>query len=91
MPIKLNSCEILMYFELLHTSKVPEDIELPMITAQLQINHMNKIDNNIDIINKLIYEEKRDFTYIVKRLRIPIKTFIKSMNKYIKRTNDQRN
>ena len=33
MPIKLNSCEILISFELLHSSKVPEDIELLMITS----------------------------------------------------------
>ena len=80
MPIKLNSSELLMTFKLLQASKVPEDIDLIMITTQLLINYMNKINNNIDIINKLIYEEKRDFTYIVKWLRIPIKTFIKSMN-----------
>ena len=91
MSTKLNLCEILMSFELLHSSKVPEDIYSLMITTQLLINYMNKIDNNIDIINKLIYEEKRGFTYIVKLLRIPFKTFIKSMNKYIKQTNDQRN
>ena len=91
MSIKLNLLEVLMSFELLHSSKVPEDIDSLMITTQLQINHTNKINNNIDIINKLIYEEKRVFTYIVKLLRIPIKTFIKSMNKNIKQTNDQRN
>ena len=84
MPIKLNSCEILVSFGLLQASKVSKDIDL-------LINHMNKIDNNIDIINKLIYKEKRDFTYIAKWLRMPIKTFIKSTNKYIKLTNDQRN
>ena len=55
-----------MSFELLHASKVPEDIDLLMITTQLLINHMNKIYNNIDIIDKLISEEKREFTYIVK-------------------------
>ena len=47
-----------MSFELLHSSKVPEDIDLLMITTQLLINHMNIIDNNIAIFNKLIYEEK---------------------------------
>ena len=51
MPIELNSCEILVPFELLQASKVPEDIELLMIITQLLINRMNKIDKNIDIIN----------------------------------------
>ena len=55
-----------MSFDVLHSSKKSEDIDLHIITTQLLINHMNKIDNNIGNINKLIFEEKRDFTYIVK-------------------------
>ena len=38
-------------FQIIIKSKVQEDIELLMITTQLLINHMNKIDKNIDIIN----------------------------------------
>ena len=79
-----------MSFEL-HASKVSEDIDMPIITTQLLINHMNNIDNNIDNINKLIYEEKRDFTYIIKWLGMLIRSFVKSMNIYIKLTNDQKN
>ena len=45
-----------MSFELLHSSKVPEDIDLLMITTQLLINHNNIIDSNIANFNKLIIQ-----------------------------------
>ena len=64
--------EILMPFDL-YTSKVLEDIDLLMIPVQFRNRYMKKIDNNIDFINKLIYEEKRDLVFIAKWLRMPLK------------------
>ena len=43
---------------------------------------MNKIDKNIDLINKMLYEENKDITYISRWMRIPAKVFIKAMNRY---------
>ena len=74
--------EILIPFDL-YTSKVLEDIDLLMIPVQFRNIYMKKIDNNIDFINKLIYEEKRDLVFIAKWLRMPLKIFIKSLNRYI--------
>ena len=80
--------EILMPFDL-YTSKVLEDIDLLMIPVQFRNRYMKKIDNNIDFINKLIYEEKRDLVFIAKWLRIPLKNFIKSLNRYTKHIKNQ--
>ena len=43
---------------------------------------MSKIENNIEIIKKMIYEENKDIDYVSKWLRIPIKKFILCMNRY---------
>ena len=81
--------EILMPFDL-YTSKVLEDIDLLMIPVQFRNIYMKKINNNnIDFINKLIYEEKRDLVFIAKWLRMPLKIFIKSLNRYTKHIKNQ--
>ena len=75
--------EILMPFDV-YTSKVLEEIDLLMVPLRFRNKYMKKIDQNIDFINKLMYEEKRDLGFIAKWLRIPLKIFVKSFNRYTK-------
>ena len=37
---------------------------------------MSKIENSVEIIQKMIYEENKDIDYVSKWLRIPIKSLI---------------
>ena len=75
--------EILMPFDV-YTSKIIEEIDLLMVPKSFRNKYMKKIDQNIDFINKLMYEEKRDLVFIAKWLRIPLKNFVKSLNRYTK-------
>ena len=50
---------------------------------------MSKIENNIEIIQKMIYEENKDIDYVSKWLRISIKKFILCMNRYNKWINNR--
>ena len=52
---------------------------------------MNKIDKSFDLINKMLYEENKDTTYISRWMRIPTKVFIKVMNRYIFLIKNRRN
>ena len=38
---------------------------------------MKKIANNINVIHKMIYEDKKEIEYVAKWIRIPLKIFIK--------------
>ena len=80
--------EILMPFDV-YTSEVIEEIDLLMVPKSFRNKYMKKIDQNIDFINKLIYEEKRDLVFIAKWLRIPLKFFAKSLNRYTKQIKSQ--
>ena len=80
--------EILMPFDV-YTSKVIEEIDLLMVPKSFRNKYMKKIDQNIDFINKLMYEEKRDLVFIAKWLRIPLKFFVKSLNRYTKQIKSQ--
>ena len=80
--------EILMPFDV-YTSKVIEEIDLLMVPKSFRNRYMKKIDQNIDFINKLMYEEKRDLVFIAKWLRIPLKFFVKSLNRYAKQIKSQ--
>ena len=75
--------EILMPFDV-YTSKVIEEIDLLMVPKSFRNKYMNKIDQNIDFINKLMYEEKRDLVFIAKMAENSINFFIKSLNRYTK-------
>ena len=72
-----------------YTSKVIEKIDLLMVPKSFRNKYMKKIDQNIDLINKLMYEEKRDLVFIAKLLRIPLKKFVKSLNRYTKQIKSQ--
>ena len=41
---------------------------------------MKKIDSDIDIIRKMLFEEKKDFQYVSKWMRMLVKLFITSIN-----------
>ena len=75
--------EILMPFDM-YTSKVIEEIDLLLVPKSFRNKYMKKIDQNIDFVNKVMYEEKRDLVFIAKWLRIPLKIFVKSLNRYAK-------
>ena len=78
-----NIHDIQMPFDL-YTSKVGENIDLLVAPSQFKSRYMKKIDANIDIVNKMLYEEDKDALFIAKWLRISTKQFICSMNKYNK-------
>ena len=75
------SHEVIIPFDI-YTSKFQDDINLFMTTSKFRSIYMNKIDKNIDLINKMLYEENKDITYISRWMRIPVKVFIKAMNRY---------
>ena len=84
-----NLHDIQMPF-VLYTSKVGENIDLLIAPSQFKNRNIKKIDDNIDIINKMLYVENKDAFFIAKWLRIPTKQFIWSMNKYNKWITDRR-
>ena len=84
-----NLHDIQMLFDL-YTSKVGENIDLLIAPSQFKNINIKKIDDNIDIINKMLYVENKDAFFIAKWLRIPTKQFIWSMNKYNKWITDRR-
>ena len=74
--------EILMPFDLF-TSKAQENIDFMITKTNFRNRHMRKIERNIDIISKLLYEDKKDAEYVAKWMRIPWKIFIKWLKTYL--------
>ena len=74
--------EILMRFDLF-TSKAQENIDFMITKTNFRNRHMRKIERNIDIISKLLYEDKKDAEYVAKWMRIPWKIFIKWLKTYL--------
>ena len=68
--------EVIIPFDIF-TSKFQDDINLLMTTSKFRSIYTNKIDKNIDLINKMLYEENKDITYISRWIRIAAKLFIK--------------
>ena len=79
----LSKEDVLVPFDL-YSSKVLDDIDVLIINSNFRSNQMSKIENNIEIIHKMFYEENKDIDYISKWLRIPIKKFIRCMSRYKK-------
>ena len=66
-----------------YSSKVLENIDILIRDSnKFRSNQMKKIANNIDVIHKMIYEDKKEIEYVAKWIRIPIKIFIKYLSKY---------
>ena len=83
MTDSLSKEDVLVLFDF-YSSKVLDDIDVLIINSNFRSNQMTKIENNIEIIQKMIYEENKDIDYISKWLRIPIKKFIRCMSRYKK-------
>ena len=79
----LSKEDVLVPFDF-YSSKVLDDIDVLIINSNFRSNKMSKIENNIEIIHKMFYEENKDIDYISKWLRIPIKKFIRCMSRYKK-------
>ena len=45
---------------------------------------MQEIENNIDIINKLLYDDKKSIQFITKWIRIPFRIFAKHFKQYLR-------
>ena len=67
-----------------YTSKVEQNIDLLIRSVKFRNKYMLRIDKNIDVINKLLYEENKEVKFIAKWMRIPLKIFVRSMKSYIK-------
>ena len=67
----------------LFTSKAQENIDFMITKTNFRNRHMRKIERSIDIISKLLYEDKKDAEYVAKWMRIPWKIFIKWLKTYL--------
>ena len=67
-----------------YTSKVLDDIDILIVNTNFRSNHMNKIEKNIEVIQKMIFDDKKDIDFISKWLRIPTKKLISCINKFNK-------
>ena len=66
----------------IYVSKFQDDINLLMTTVTFRIIYMNKIDKIIYLISKILYEESEDIIYISRWIRIPVKIFVKAINRH---------
>ena len=53
-----------------------------MTTISFKSRNIKKIDSNIEIINKMLFEDHRYADYVAKWPRIQSKIFIRSMKKF---------
>ena len=83
MTDSLSKEDVLVPFDF-YSSKVLDDIDVLIINSNFRSNQMSKIENNIEIIHKMFYEENKDIDYISKWLKIPMKKFIRCMSRYKK-------
>ena len=60
----------------LYASNKLENIHLLVTPSHFKSNHMKKIELNIDIINRMLYEINKGVFYNVKWMKMLIKTFI---------------
>ena len=67
----------------LFTSKAQENIDFMITKANFRNRHMWKIERTIDIISKLLYEDKKDAEYVAKWMTIPWKIFTKWLKTYL--------
>ena len=73
--------EIIMPYDS-DASKVIENVELLMTPTSFKSRNMKKIDSNIEIINKMLFEDHRYVDYVAKWLRVTSKIFNRSMRIY---------
>ena len=68
----------------LYTSKVQENIDLFINKQTFRNRYVQKIENNIDIINKLLYDDNKSFMFVAKWMRIPFRIFVKHLKQYLR-------
>ena len=60
----------------MYTIKVLVNIDESIVSIHFRCNRMKKIESNIDIISKMLFEENKDIRYVSKWIRMPVKLFI---------------
>ena len=68
----------------LYTSKVQENIELFINKQYFRNRYIQKIENNIDIINKLLYDDNESIMFVAKWMRISFRIFVKHLKQYLR-------
>ena len=68
----------------MYTSKVQENIDLFINKQTFRNRYMQKIENNIDIINKLLYDDNKSIMFVAKWMRIPFRIFVKHLKQYLR-------
>ena len=68
----------------MYTIKVLENIDASIVSTHFRCNRMKKIESNIHIISNMFFEENNDIRYVSKWIRMSVKLFITSINKYYK-------
>ena len=66
------------------TSKVQENIDLFINKQTFRNRYMQKIENNIGIINKLLYDDNKSIMFFAKWMRIPFRIFVKHLKQYLR-------
>ena len=67
-----------------YTRKVQQNIDLLIRPVKFRSKYMLRIDKNIDVINKLLFEENKEVQFIAKWMKISLKIFVRSMKSYTK-------
>ena len=69
----------------MYTIKVLENIDASIVSSNFRCNLMKKIESYIDIISKMFfYLRKEGYLICIKVMRMPVKLFITSINKFYK-------
>ena len=68
----------------LYKSKVQEKFDLFINKQTFRNRYMRKIENNIDIINKLLYDDNKSIMFVAKWMRIPFRIFVKHLKQYLR-------
>ena len=68
----------------LYTSKVQENIDLFINKQTFRNRYMQKIENNIDIIKKLLYDDNKSIMFVTIWMRIPFRIFVKHLKQYLR-------
>ena len=68
----------------LYTSKVQENIDLFINRQTFRNRYMQKIENNKNMINKLLYDDNKSIMFVAKWMRIPFRIFVKHLKQYLR-------
>ena len=68
----------------LNTNKMQEKIDLFINKQTFRNRYMQKIENNIGIINKLLYDDNKSIMFAAKWISIPFRIFVKHFKQYLR-------